>query len=130
MPEPEPEHIIQAICNDPRHARAKVATVATFARFTQPNGEVRWLIGDAGAWRYTRPDPTGVYRRYGADADKGSTDVWPCKLCPRSLEVREGTLHQVLEDTYAGLLKTGVNERVSKVPIAVLRKVASRQPQQ
>jgi len=126
---PEPEHIIQAICNDPRHARGKVAKVATFGRFTFPHGEVRWLILDAGEWRYTRPDPTGVYRRYGAhDEDRGSTYVWPCKLCPRSLEVTEITLRRVLEDTYQGLLKTTGNERVSQVPITVLRQVASRQP--
>jgi hypothetical protein len=125
----EPEHIIEAICNDPRHARGKVAKVATFGRFTFPNGEIRWLIREAGEWRYTRPDPTGVYRRYDVDVDKGATYVWPCKLCPRSLEVRENTLHQVLEHTYEGLLKTTANECVSKVPIAVLRQVASRRPQ-
>jgi hypothetical protein len=55
-----PEYIIEAICDDPRHARGKVANLAAFGRFTSPNGEVRWLIrDDTGNWRYTRPDPRG-----------------------------------------------------------------------
>jgi hypothetical protein len=132
MTEPVPGHIIKAVCDDPRHARNKVAKVATFGRFTLRNGEVRWFIrDDAGEWRYTRPDPAGVYRRYGADADKGSTYVWTCKLCSRSLEVREGTLHQLLEDTYQGLLITRPGERVSPVSVKALRLVASQvAPQQ
>jgi hypothetical protein len=122
-----PDHIIEAICNDPRHARGKVARIATFGRVTLPNGEVRWLVrGDDGNWRYTRADPDGVYRRYGADADKGSTYLWPCKLCSRSLEVREDTLHQVLESVYCGLRKVDARGAVSQVPIAVLRHVASK----
>jgi hypothetical protein len=28
------DHIIEAICADPRHARGKVAKIATFGRFT------------------------------------------------------------------------------------------------
>lgn len=126
----EPEHVIVAICNDPRHARDKVAKIKTFGRFTWPSGEVRWLIrGDDGGWHYTPPDSDRVYRRYHADTEKGSTYTWPCNLCPRTLRVREDTLHQVLEDTYRGLQQTRPGERVSRVPIEVLRRVASKRPQ-
>lgn len=123
----QPERVIEAICDDPRHARGKVAKIAAFGRFTR-NGQTRWRIrGKDGDWRYTRPDPAGVFRRYGApDEDKGSTYVWECKLCGRSLDVRESTLHQVLEGTYQGLLNASEGARVSPVSLALLRRVASQ----
>jgi hypothetical protein len=46
MTSAEPDHVIEAICNEPRHARSKAAMIAPFGRFTLPNGEVRWLIRD------------------------------------------------------------------------------------
>jgi hypothetical protein len=125
----QPEYIIQAICDDPRHARGKVYEAAAFGRFLFPSGEIRWLIRDRDAWSYTvRPNESRrgrveVHRRYDAEPEKGSTYVWPCRLCRRSFEVREDNLQQVLETVYQGLLKANTqNEAVS---IATLRRVAS-----
>jgi hypothetical protein len=44
-----PEHIVEAIRDDPRHARNKVAKIARFGRYTPPNCEIRWLIWDPTA---------------------------------------------------------------------------------
>ena len=128
MTEPVPDYIIQVICDDPGHARNKVAKIATFGRFTE-NGEIRWLIWDTerARWRNTMPDSNDVFRRYGApDEDKGSTYRWQCKLCGTPLKVQEGTLHHVLEGTYRELPKTTTGKRVSQVPMSVLRQVASK----
>jgi hypothetical protein len=123
------DYVIEVICDDPRHARGKKTDIATFGRFTLPNGEVRWLVRDGKDWRYTPvPRATGrgrvnVHRRYDAEPEKGSTYEWPCNLCPRSLEVREGTLDELLETVYQGLLKTGApNEPIT---IQTLRRIAS-----
>jgi hypothetical protein len=125
-----PDHIINAICANPRHARGKVAFVVAFGRFTSTSGEVRWLIrDDGGSWHYTRLDADGVYRRYGEDAGLGSTYRWPCKLCSRPLEVREDTLHRMLESAREGLLKIEPAQSVSDVPIATLRAIASNRMQ-
>ncbi len=125
-----PEHVIEAICDDPRHARGKVAKVATFGRFTLPNGEVRWKIWDGDRWSYTvRPRETHrgrveVHHRYDAEPEKGSRYRWPCKLCPRSFEVREDTLQQVLEAIYRGQLAAATPG--APVSIKALRGVASK----
>jgi hypothetical protein len=123
------QHVIEAICNDPRHARGKVYEAATFGRFMLPSGETRWLIRDGDVWSYTvRPNESRrrrveVHRRYESEPEKGSTYVWPCRLCSRSFEVREDNLQQVLETVYQGLVKADtLNEPVS---IATLRHVAS-----
>jgi hypothetical protein len=117
-----PEHIIQAICNNPRHARNKVAKIARFGRFTFPNGEVRWLIWDPNreTFMYTvRPDATvEAHGRYGAESEMGSTYTWPCKLCKRSLKVREGTLQERLERIYQeGLPENGARQHVSRISL-------------
>jgi hypothetical protein len=124
-----PEYIIRAICNDPRHVRGKVYEAAEFGRFTLASGEIRWLIRDGDAWSYTarpresRRGRVEVHRRYDVEPEKGSTYVWPCRLCTRSFEVREDNLQQVLETVYQGLVKADtLNEPVS---IAALRHVAS-----
>jgi hypothetical protein len=124
-----PDYIIKAICDDPRHARSKVYEAAEFGRFTLADGEIRWLIRDGDAWSYTvRPNESRrgrveAHRRYDAEPEKGSTYVWPCRLCSRSFEVREDNLQQVLETVYQGLLKTAtLNEPIS---IRALRHVAS-----
>jgi hypothetical protein len=125
----QPDYIMRVICDDSRHARGKVYEAADFGRFGLPSGEIRWLIRDGDAWRYTvRPNKSRrgrveVHRRYDAEPEKGSTYVWPCRLCTRSFEVREDNLQQVLEMAYQGLVKTHtLNEPVS---IAALRQVAS-----
>jgi hypothetical protein len=124
-----PEYIMKAICNDPRHVRGKVYDAAYFGRFTLSNGEIRWLIRDGNAWRYTvRPHKSlhgrvEVHHRYYAEPEKGTTYVWPCRLCTRSFEVREDNLQQVLETVYQGLLT--INTLNEPVSLAMLRRVAS-----
>jgi hypothetical protein len=125
----QPEYTMEAVCNDRRHARGKVYEAATFGRFTLASGEIRWLIKDCEAWSYTvRPNDNRrgrveVHRRYDAEPEKGSTHVWPCRLCTRSFEVREENLQQVLETVYQGLLETSTQDE--PVSIATLRRVAS-----
>jgi hypothetical protein len=129
MTEPVPGHIIEAVCDDPRHARGKVYEAATFGRFTLPSGEIRWLVRNGDFWSYTvrpRESPRGrvdAHRRYYAEPEKGSTYVWPCRLCTRSFEVREENLQRVLETVYQGQLTADTLDR--PISLAALRRVAS-----
>jgi hypothetical protein len=50
-------------------------------------------------------------------------------LCSRPLEVREDTLHRMLESAREGLLKIEPAQSVSDVPIATLRAIASNRMQ-
>jgi hypothetical protein len=130
-----PGYILSVVCDDPRHARGKVASIATFGRFTLPNGEVRWLVRDGDEWSYTvRPRDGGrvrAHRRYDAEPELGSTYTWTCNLCPRSLKAREGTLQGLLETTWGrrgeltagGLLKPV--DGVSSISIYILDLLAS-----
>ena len=128
-PQPTPDHIITAICNDPQHVRDKVYEVAQFGRVTLDNGEVRWHIRSGDHWSITvRPnsDRRGraeAHRRYDTDPELGSTYRWPCRLCPRAFEVREVNLHRVLEAVYRAQINGDTPDR--PVTIRLLREVAS-----
>ena len=82
----EPDHILKVVCDDPRHARGKVAAVATFRRFTLPDGT--WWIPaqmtpdvfhdaaqDDGTYRSRRG------RLQGGHPGAQTRYRWPCKLC-------------------------------------------------
>jgi hypothetical protein len=128
MPEPVPQYTIDVFCDDGRHDAGEIEEVAKFGRFTLPHGEVRWLIWDSEgqSWNYTvRPGANvEIHRRYGADSGKGSTYHWRCNQCPRSLEASENSLHQLLEATHQGLLKTDPGQHMSRVNLAMLRLIS------
>jgi hypothetical protein len=133
----DPEHILSVVCDDPRHARGKVARIATFGRFTLPGGEVRWLVRVGDDWRYTPvdresgPERVQVHRRYDAEPGLGSTYTWPCNLCPRSLKAREGTLQGLLEATWSRrgeLTAGGLLKPDGIISIYILDLIASNRP--
>jgi hypothetical protein len=94
------------VCEDPRHARGKVAKIDTFNRF-----DGMWITRSDGApstlEEYRRPDdPAGPvwgsarWRRAGSTTGH-SRRRYKCKLCGTVLECTEGTLHWLLNTVAA-----------------------------
>jgi len=119
----KPDHTIEVICDDPRHARGKVAKIETFRRYTNPHGESVWRSSHMG--RHT-----------------SGRLPYKCKLCPTSLVCNEDTLQRLLESTWgaraelesSGLVKPAVRSRTNlralRIGLHTLNLIASNLPQQ
>jgi hypothetical protein len=139
-----PDHTIEVVCDDPRHARGKVAKIETFRRFSAADGRWWWLPRrenmarrDDGAYlSHHRPGwPShSLESVHAADSDRLR---YECKLCagarPRGqapLECTEDTLQWLLESAWQGLRKLGAKQGVSRINLQTLHQVASNRPQQ
>lgn len=115
------EPAIEVVCDDPGHARGKVAKIETFRRYENPPG--------AGLWRASR---TGRHT--------SGRELYSCKLCPASPVWNEDTLQRILESVWShraelervGLLTPAPRSRTNigacRVSLSTLNRVASHLP--
>jgi hypothetical protein len=112
------DYVIEAICDDPRHARGKVAKIETFRRYDDPLGGSLWRASHIGRHASGR-------------------EPYTCKLCRMSLVCNEDTLQRLLGSVWArraelqsaGLLtpapRTRTNVGAWRVSLRTLKLVAS-----
>jgi hypothetical protein len=139
-----PDHTIEVFCDDPRHARGKIAKLETFRRFSTDDGRWWWL---ARRENMARDDDGTYWSRHRPGWPAGSLESlhhsardrlrYECNLCsatrPRGqapLECTEETLQWLLESVWQGMLKLGAEQDVSRVNLQTLNLVASNRPQQ
>jgi hypothetical protein len=151
----EIDYTIKVFCDDPSHARGKVAKIETFYREAEadPTGQRWWFTlgesavlsedmseqlsggGRTGEATYQKRDQSdwprsleSVHRRYDEpDLGRQNRPKYRCNLCGQGLPANAGTLNRAL-DRVAAQGEWRIADGVSRIRLTLLEHVASSLP--